>query len=134
MFSDVLRFFRCSQDALNCSQIFCRHSQMCSNVPRCSKVSQMFTVVHKCYRIVSDWSSQLYIIVFYLATVQSADKLVVKEQILMNSEADTNLDLLFLRWMLFWRKYHQVFQKFGLKLFSNELPIPPFFIVLSMLY
>ena len=33
-------------------------------------------------------------------TVQSADKLVVKEQILMNSEADTNLDLLFLRWML----------------------------------
>ena len=41
-----------------------------------------------------------YILLFSIwQTVQSTDKLVVKEKILMNSEADTNLDLLVLKWI-----------------------------------
>ena len=42
MFSDVLRW---SQDALNCSQTFYRHSRCAQNVFRCS---QMFTDVFGC--------------------------------------------------------------------------------------
>ena len=66
-------------------------------------------------------------------TVQSADKLVVKEQILMNSEADTNLDLLFLRWMLL-AQIPPSISKIWFSAFLKPFAHSSVFIVLSMLY
>ena len=43
MFSDV---FRSSQDALNCSELFFRHSRVCS---RCV---QMFSTAQRCFQMI----------------------------------------------------------------------------------
>ena len=87
-----------------CSQLLTDILQTFSDVFKCSK---MFKDVFRCSQLLTNVIGSCQIgaancILFFSIwqTVQSADKLVVKEQILMNSEADTNLDLLFLRWML----------------------------------
>ena len=75
-----------------------------------SKKNAFFFVRHSLTQSCQIGAANCILLFSIWQTVQSTDKLVLKEQILMNSEADINLDIFFLKWIFFGANTNEYFK------------------------